>query len=73
MAASPLATQTQAALLKLKELRDTTPNQRLRTWLTMRIEEAERMLGGTIEMPRQARRLLQRSMLQQSTTKFSQN
>jgi hypothetical protein len=59
MDATSLAAQTQAALQKLKELRDTTTNAGLRTWLTLRIAEAERMLGPTIEMPRLPRRLAQ--------------
>jgi hypothetical protein len=59
MDVTSLAAQTQAALQKLKELRDTTTNQGLRTWLTLRIQEAERMLDPKVEMPRLPRRLMQ--------------
>jgi hypothetical protein len=58
MDVTSLAAQTQAALVKLKELRDTTSNPRLQTWLTLRIAEAERMLNPTVEMPRPPRRLV---------------
>jgi hypothetical protein len=58
MDVTSLAAQTQAALIKLKELRDTTSNPRLQAWLTLRIAEAERMLNPTVEMPRLPRRLV---------------
>jgi hypothetical protein len=44
--------------VKLKELRDTTSNPGLQTWLTLRIAEAERMLNPTVEMPRLPRRVV---------------
>jgi hypothetical protein len=66
MDVTSLAAQTQAALQKLRELRDTTTNPRLQAWLTLRIDEAERMLRPTVEMPRLPRRVMHERLVRKA-------